>query len=120
MHYKALKYESINIDLKKRQNQQAEYLKINRHGLVPAIIHNNNIIVEANLINELKILNNRLENKEWLCRKNYTLADIAWTAGIYRLKQLEMLDILNNEKFDALLQWYEKIKKMDHFCGYDF
>lgn len=52
LHYKELNYESVNIDLHKHQNQSPEYLKINRHGLVPTLIHNANVIKEANLINE--------------------------------------------------------------------
>jgi glutathione S-transferase len=52
LHYKGLDYESVNIDLHKHQNQGSEYLKINRHGLVPTLIHNKNVIKEANLINE--------------------------------------------------------------------
>lgn len=210
LHYKGLDYKSINIDLNKRQNQNAEYLKINRHGLVPTLVHNENIIKEANLINEyldrvfhdnpllpqeplllyqaqylckrqeyineqcfrylsyqysgrvntltneeiqnhpqldrrrflrnlklglsddnvyeietylineLKYLDGILSNNDWLCGKNYTLADISWTAAICRLEQLGKLNVLRDEKLHYLLDWYDRVKSMDNFCGYTF
>jgi len=52
LNYKSLDYKSVNIDLNKRQNQTAGYLQINRHGLVPTLIHDKHTIKEAQLINE--------------------------------------------------------------------
>jgi uncharacterized protein YjlB/glutathione S-transferase len=52
LRYKGLDYESVNIDLDKHQNQGSDYLKINRHGLVPTLVHDTHVIQEANLINE--------------------------------------------------------------------
>ncbi len=210
LHYKGLDYGSVNIDLSKRQNQNTEYLKINRHGLVPTLVHNDSIIKEANLINEylervfhdkpllpqdplliyqtqylckrqeyineqcfrylsykysgrvnrltseeiqnhtqldrrrflrnlkqglsdddvgeieayltdeLKYLDGILSNSDWLCGENYTLADISWTAAIYRLEQLGKLNVLRNEKLHYLLGWYDRVKSMDNFCSYTF
>ncbi len=210
LHYKKLDYESVNIDLSKHQNQTEEYLKINRHGLVPTLVHDGNVIKEANLINEyldrafpdkpllpkdpfllyqvqylckqqeyineqcLRYLsyqhsgrahtleNEKIQNHpqldrrrflrnvkqglsnqdiheievylirelnyleeilschDWLCGKNYTLADIAWTASICRLEQLGKLKLLHDEKLKGLLSWYGRIKEMDNFCGYQF
>ena len=210
MQYKGLDYKSINIDLSERKNQKAEYLKINRHGLVPTLVHNKNIIkepnlineyldrvfhdnpllpqeplplyqvqylckrqeyineqcfrylsylysgrvntltneeiqnhpqldrrrflrnlkrglsddniyeIEAYLINELKYLDGILSGNDWLCGKNYTLADISWTAAICRLEQLGKLNVLHEEKLHYLLDWYDRVKNLDNFCGYTF
>lgn len=210
LHYKGLNYKSVNIDLSKRQNQSEKYLKVNRHGLVPTLVHNENIIKEANLINEyldkvfhekpllpqdplliyqtqylckrqeyineqclrylsyqysgrintltneeiqnhpqidrrrflrnlkqglsddevceieyyliseLKYINGLLRSNNWLCGKNYTLADISWTAAIFRVEQLGKLNVLHDENLNYLLSWYDKVKSMDNFCDYNF
>lgn len=92
LHYKELKYESINIDLNKRQNQSDEYLKINRHGLVPTLVHNGNIIKEANLINEY--LDSTFPNKPLLPQEPLKL---------YRVKYLcKQQEYINEQCFRYL------------------
>ncbi len=210
LQYKGLDYKSVNIDLGKRQNQSDEYLAINRHGLVPALEHDGNVLVEANLIieyldrvfpqrpllptqplalyrvqywskrqeyineqclrylsyrhsgrvnilsddninnhpqidrrrflrlvkeglpeiflseietylfNELKFVDKLLEDSEWLCGDAYTMADIAWTAALCRVEQLDMLDRVRLENMNNLLAWYDRIKQMGHYFTYCF
>lgn len=207
LHYKELEYKSVNINLNNRQNQLPDYLKINRHGLVPTLVHNSNVIMEANLINEyldrvfndkpllsqdplllyqihylckrqeymneqcmrylsyikssrastltsqqmeehpqldrrrflrklinglqdkdileieqylvaeLQRLNNLLKKNEWLCGRDYTLADLSWTVLVYRLEQLEKINLITDNKMAYLMGWYNKVKNLDNFVA---
>jgi len=48
------------------------------------------------------------------------LADISWTAAMYRLEQLGKINFLHDGKLHYLLGWYDRVKNMDNFCGYSF
>ncbi|ODN41823.1 glutathione S-transferase family protein [Piscirickettsia litoralis] len=52
LSYKNLVYTSKNINLECAEHLENEYLKVNRHGLLPIIVHNGNKIRESNFINE--------------------------------------------------------------------
>ena len=87
-----------------------------KHGLSDEDVHE----IENYLTNELKYIDEMLHHSDWLCGETYTLADISWTAAIYRLEQLSKLNVLHAEKLHYLLDWYDKVKSMDNFCGYKF
>lgn len=101
---------------KHTQLDRRRFLRAMKKGLANETI----LEIECYLVKELSYIDNLLKNNDWLCGDNYTLADIAWTAGVYRLEQLNMLDIITREKLVNLLKWYEKMKTMNHFCGYEF
>ena len=76
--------------------------------------------IELYIVGELAYLNAFLGDNNFLCNDTYSLADIAWTATIYRLEQLGKLDLLEKEKMSNLLSWYDRMKAMSNFCAYDF
>lgn len=49
---KGLEYVSHYVDLGKFEQYDPEYLKLNPNGLVPALIHDGNVIIESSVINE--------------------------------------------------------------------
>lgn len=49
---KGLEFQAMNIDLSGLQHLTAEYLKINPNGLVPALVHDGETIVESTVICE--------------------------------------------------------------------
>ncbi len=49
---KELEWESIHIDLGKMKHLDAEYMAINRYGVVPSLAHNSETIVQSNIICE--------------------------------------------------------------------
>lgn len=115
LHYKGLDYKSINIDLNERQNQDPEYLKINRHGLVPTLVHNNNVIKEANLINEYldRVFQERpllpqdpllLYQVQYLCKKQEYINEQCFRYLSYlhsdRIKTLTPNQIENHPQLD--------------------
>jgi glutathione S-transferase len=57
---KKLPYETIPIDLRKKEQKTPEYLKINPYGKVPALIDGDTILYESCIINEY--LNDKYPN----------------------------------------------------------
>ncbi|MBT5242456.1 MAG: glutathione S-transferase family protein [Alphaproteobacteria bacterium] len=49
---KGVEWESVHLDLSKRDNLNPEYLKINPNGVVPTIVHDGNVLYESNFIIE--------------------------------------------------------------------
>ena len=49
---KGLEWEGVELDLRGGDQQRPEFLKINPKGLVPALDHDGNIVVESNIIIE--------------------------------------------------------------------
>ena len=49
---KRLEWESVHIDLGKLKHLDAEYMAINRYGVVPTLAHNGETIVQSNIICE--------------------------------------------------------------------
>ena len=49
---KGLEWEGVELDLRRGDQQQPEFLKINPKGLVPALDHDGNIVSESNIIIE--------------------------------------------------------------------
>jgi len=49
---KKLPYETIPIDLRKKEQKTPEYLKINPYGKVPALIDGDTVLYESCIINE--------------------------------------------------------------------
>ena len=49
---KGLEFERINVDLSKREQKNAEYLKIHPHGQVPALDDEGFVVYDSTVINE--------------------------------------------------------------------
>jgi glutathione S-transferase len=49
---KGLEWESVHLDLSKRDNLDPEYIKINPNGVVPTIVHDGKVLYESNFIIE--------------------------------------------------------------------
>lgn len=49
---KGLDWESVHIDLSKRENLDPEYLKLNPNGVVPTLVHDGRALYESNFIME--------------------------------------------------------------------
>jgi glutathione S-transferase len=49
---KSLKWESHHLDLRKREHQTAEYVKLNPNAVVPTLVHDGAVIIESTVINE--------------------------------------------------------------------
>lgn len=49
---KGLDWESVHIDLSRRENLDPEYLKLNPNGVVPTLIHDGRVLYESNFIIE--------------------------------------------------------------------
>jgi glutathione S-transferase len=49
---KRIPYETVSIDLRKKEQKTAEYLKINPYGKVPALIDGDTTLYESCIINE--------------------------------------------------------------------
>ena len=49
---KGVEWEGVELDLRGGDQQRPEFLKINPKGLVPALDHDGNIVVESNIIIE--------------------------------------------------------------------
>lgn len=49
---KDVKWDSVHLDLSKRDNLDPEYLKINPNGVVPTIVHDGKVLYESNFIIE--------------------------------------------------------------------
>ncbi len=49
---KKLDWESVHIDLSKRENLNPEYLKLNPNGVVPTLVDNGRVLYESNFIIE--------------------------------------------------------------------
>ncbi len=49
---KGVAWESVHLDLAKRDNLDPEYLKLNPNGVVPTIVHDGRVLYESNFIIE--------------------------------------------------------------------
>ncbi len=49
---KGLDWESVHIDLSRRENLDPEYLRLNPNGVVPTLIHDGRVLYESNFIIE--------------------------------------------------------------------
>ena len=49
---KGVEWESVHLDLAKRENLNPDYLKLNPNGVVPTIVHDGRVIYESNIIIE--------------------------------------------------------------------
>ena len=49
---KGVEWDSVHLDLSKRDNLDPEYLKINPNGVVPTIVHDGKVLYESNFIIE--------------------------------------------------------------------
>jgi len=49
---KDVEWDSVHLDLSKRDNLDPEYLKINPNGVVPTIVHDGRVLYESNFIIE--------------------------------------------------------------------
>ncbi len=49
---KGIKYERISVDLRKKEQKQEDFLKLNPYGKVPVIEDNGTVIYESSVINE--------------------------------------------------------------------
>ncbi len=49
---KGVEWESVHLDLSKRDNLNPEYLKLNPNGVVPTIVHDGKVLYESNFIIE--------------------------------------------------------------------
>ncbi|MDH3443410.1 MAG: glutathione S-transferase family protein [Deltaproteobacteria bacterium] len=49
---KELDWESVHLDLAKRENLDPEYLKLNPNGVVPTLVHDGRVLYESNMIIE--------------------------------------------------------------------
>lgn len=49
---KGVEWESVHLDLTRRDNLDPEYLKINPNGVVPTIVHDGKVLYESNFIIE--------------------------------------------------------------------
>lgn len=49
---KGLDWESVHIDLSRRENLDPEYLRLNPNGVVPTLVHDGRVLYESNFIIE--------------------------------------------------------------------
>ena len=49
---KNLTWESHHLDLRARDQQKPDYVKLNPNAVVPTLVHDGTVIVESNVINE--------------------------------------------------------------------
>jgi glutathione S-transferase len=52
LHEKGLAYQRVTLDLAKKEQKRAEFLKLNPYGKVPVINDNGNVLFESCIINE--------------------------------------------------------------------
>ena len=52
LHEKGLAYQRVTLDLGKKEQKRAEFLKLNPYGKVPVINDNGNVLFESCIINE--------------------------------------------------------------------
>ena len=52
LHEKGLAYERVTLDLARKEQKQAEFLKLNPYGKVPVINDNGKVLFESCIINE--------------------------------------------------------------------
>ncbi|SRR5713226_1955449 len=69
LHEKGLAYERITLDLKKKGQKRAEFLKLNPYGKVPVIDDNGKVLFESCIINEY--LDERYPNPHFMPRDPY-------------------------------------------------
>ncbi len=62
-------WESHIVDLKKQENISAEFLKINPNGMLPALVHQDKVIYESNVI--LEYLNEVFYENKLMPQKSY-------------------------------------------------
>ncbi len=73
---KGLGWEGEELDLRRGDQQRPDYLKINPKGLVPALVHNGNVIVESNII--LDYLNEAFPEPPLLPESPLERARVRW------------------------------------------
>lgn len=67
-----LSWESHIVDLKKQENISEDFLKINPNGMVPALVHQEKVICESNVI--LEYLDEVFYDNKLMPRENYAKA----------------------------------------------
>jgi glutathione S-transferase len=73
---KQLEWQSEELNLRQGDQQRPEYLKINPKGLVPALEHDGNILVESNII--VDYLNEAFPHPSLMSKKPLDRAKVRW------------------------------------------
>ena len=71
--------------------------------------------INANIDPMLDCLERQLSNTNWLCGSTYSLADIVWTAVLYRLDKLKFSHLWLNDTRPALESYIHRLKSRPSF-----
>ena len=106
---KGIEWEGMELDLRRGDQLQSEFLKINPKGLVPVLIHDGNVVPESNRQFEklLSDMNEALAAHPWMVGDNLSLADIAYSPYVTRLDHLRLQGLWDDKPHFA--DWYDRL-----------
>jgi glutathione S-transferase len=118
LYEKNLSYETIPVDLVKKEQKRPEFLKMNPYGKVPVLVDGNTIIYESCIINEYleeKYPDPPLMPKDpGLRSKIRILIDygVNRTYPAYERLRNEMLSLEDERKFAVISEAKQEIKRL--------